>query len=266
MAQQYYIDNYGTKDGPHDLLTIMRRIRAKKISADTGIYIDEASETIPAGQISEIALFFSKSQQEAAKVDQVKVSMRDVLRESWRFTYDHNIMTVFAGGMVLLAILLGAALVSSMGPAIGGMLTWIVFVQLHYVFFVCSLRVYRMQPFSVDFMNRQFAPVLPMLLFAGIVNALMMVGGFLLLVIPSVVVAVYYIFVPFFIYDRRMSLIEAMVASRLLVQKHNQRYQKTFELLVLMHIGSLILIFPTPVTLPMFGITLARIYEELSIS
>jgi len=268
MAQHYYIDNAGTKDGPHDLLTIMRRIRSQKIGPDTHVFEDDDTESRPAGQIHEIALFFSRAQTEAAanKPEEIKVSLQAVLRESWRFTYDHNIMTVFAGGMVLLAILVSAGMVSAMGPAIGGMLSWIVFMMLHYIYFVCTLRVYRMQPFSIDFMNRQFAPILPVLLFAAIVLALMMVGGFLLLVIPAIVVAVYYIFVPFFIYDRRMSLVEAMYASRLLVQKHNRRYQRMFEILVLLHIGCLILIFPIPVTLPMFAVTLARIYEELSIS
>lgn len=271
MVQQYYIDNNGAKDGPHDLLTIMRRIRAEKIGPDTLIFVDDAADSKPANQIHDIALFFTRTpaqlgpethKQEPAG----KVSMHDVLQESWRFTYDNNIMTVFAGGLVLLAIMLAAGLVSSMGAAIGGMLSWIVFVILHYIFFIFILRIYRMQPFSADFINRQFAPVLPILLFAGIVLALMMIGGFFLLVIPGILVAVYYIFAPFFIYDRRMSLVEAMYASRLLVQKHNRRYQRMFSMLVLMYIGCLILIFPIPVALPMFAVTLARVYEELSIS
>ncbi len=267
MAQNYYIDVAGAKDGPHDLLSIMRRIRAQKVGPETRIYADDAPEGVPAEQIPEIALFFSKNNTEAAsRNDVVSVPLTTVLRDALRFTFDHNIMTVYAGGMVLLTILLSAGLIGALGGVIGGMLSWIVFVIFHYIYFVCTLRIYRMQPFSIDFMNRQLAPILPVLFFSGIVLALMMFGGFLLLVIPALIVSVYYIFVPFFIYDRRMSMIEAMAASRLLVQKHNRKYQKVFELLIIMHVGSLILIFPIPVTMPMFAASLARIYEDLSIS
>jgi len=265
---QYYLDVNGTKDGPHDLLSIMRRIRAQKIGPDTGIFVDDAHESVPANQINDIALFFSRHNIDAStpRPELPAVSLHTVLNDSLRFTFDHNIMTVFAGGMVLLTILLAAGLIDVLGPVIGGMLSWIVFVVFHYIFFICTLRIYRMQPFSIDFMNQHLAPILPVLLFSAIVLALMMVGGFFLLVIPAVVVSVYYIFVPFFIYDRHMSMVEAMYASRLLVQKHNRHYQKIFEILILMHVGCLILIFPIPLTLPMFTASLARIYEDLSIS
>ena len=264
---QYFIDASGTKDGPHDLLTIMRRIRSQKIGPETLIFVDDAAASLPATQIRDIAIFFSQSNLDnTPKLDLPAVNLINVLRDSLRFTFDHNIMTVYAGAIVLLGILLAAGLVGVMGSYMGGLLSWIVFVIFHYFFFVCTLRAYRMQPFSLDFINKHLAPVLPVLCFSGIVLALMMFGGFLLLVVPAIIVAVYYIFVPFFIYDRRMSLVEAMVASRLLVQKHNRRYQKIIEMLVIMHVGSMILIFPIPVTMPMFAASLSKIYEDLSIT
>ncbi len=266
MAQHYFIDASGSKDGPHDLLTIMRRIRSQKIGPKTRIFMDDSAESTPAEDIQEISIFFTRDTAEAIRINLPNVTLINVLRDSLRFTFDNNIMTVYAGAMVLLAILLASGLVNSMGTGLGGMLSWIVFVILHYLFFIFTLRTYRMQPFSIDFMNRQLAPILPVLFFSGIVLSIMMFGGFLLLVIPAVVVAVYYAFVPFFIFDRRMGLLEAMVASRLLVQKHNRRYQKIVELLVIMHAGALILIFPIPVTLPMFAASLAKIYEDLSIT
>jgi hypothetical protein len=267
MSKHYYIDASGTKDGPYDILTIMRRIRSSKISPETRFFVDDSQESIPATQIHDIAIFFSQNTPDmAAKINLPNVTLMNVLRDGLRFTFDNNIMTVYAGAMVLVAILLGSALISVMGTSLGGMLSWIVFVIMHYLFFIFSLRTYRMQPFSIDFMNRQLAPILPMLFFSGIVLALMMFGGFLLLIIPALVVAVYYIFVPFFVYDRKMSLIEAMVASRLLVQKHDRKYQKIIEVLVIMHACALVLIFPIPVTMPMFAASLAKIYEDLSIS
>jgi hypothetical protein len=268
MSSHYYIDAGGGKDGPHDLVTIMRRIRASKIGPDTLIYAGDADRSVAASEIRDIAIFFSREQVDAstAKAALPAVTLTGVLRDALRFTFDNNIMTVYAGAMLLLAVMLASGLVTGMGATLGGMLSWIVFVILHYMFFIFTLRIYRMQPFSIDFMNSQLAPVLPVLFFSAMVLAIMMIGGFMLLIIPAVLVAVYYAFVPFFIYDRRLSLLEAMVASRLVVQKHNRRYRRIIMLLVMMHAGALILIFPIPVTMPMFAASLARIYEELSIT
>lgn len=267
---QYYIDISGTKDGPHDLVTIMRRIRAQQISPDTAIYTDEAPTPVPASQHPDIALFFGRDQvAETANPIPVEIPalrLMNLLHEGWRFTSENSIMTVFAGSMLLLTILLATGMATAFGPMLGGMVSWLIFMMFHFVYLVCCLRLYRGQPLSRTFWNQQLRPRLNMILFAGIVAALMMIGGFLLLVIPGFIVAVYYAFVPFFILDRHMSLIEAMHASRLLVVKHNGRYQTTVAMLILMHGGSLLLIVPMPLSLPILAASLARMYEELSTS
>lgn len=270
MSNQYYLDNSGIKDGPHDLVTIMRRIRAQKIGPDTPIYVGEADKPTPAGEIHDIALFFSRKLQNnepaAAAVNIPSLSLHNILYEGWRFTTENSITTVFSGGMLLLAILISTGMVTALGPVIGSMLSWIIFVIFHYVFLACGLRLYRGQPFSVTFLNSQLAPALPHLIFAAIVFALMMIGGFSLLVLPALAVAIIYCFVPFFILDRNLTLIESMHASRLLVQKHNRKYQNKVAMLIFMHLGCLLLIIPVPVTFPMFIAGLAKLYEELSAS
>ena len=267
MVQQYFIDVGGNKDGPHDLLTIMRRIRSQRIGPSTLIFSDSSNESVRADHIPDIAMFFSHDNVKDNNSAIVpSVTLKGIVRDSLRFTFDNNIMTVYAGAMVLLAILLAAGLTEALGTVIGGMAALMVLVILHYIFFIFTLRVYRLQPFSADFINKHFAPVLPVLCFSGVVLALMYMGAFLLLVWPAIILASYYAFVPFFIYDRRMNTVEAMVASRLLVQKGAWGYKRIIGLLIMMHLGALILIFPIPLTLPMFAASLARIYEELAVS
>jgi len=151
-----------------------------------------------------------------------------------------------------------------MGFAFGGTLSWVVFVMFHFIYLICCQRMYRGQPFSKKFWNEQLTPIISMLLFAAIVLGLMMIGGFLLFVIPGILVAVWYAFAPFFIMDRDMTLVEAMHASRLLVQKHKGRYQIKIATLIMAHIACLILIIPIPLSLPIFAASLSRFYEELS--
>ena len=268
---QYYIDISGRKDGPHDLVTLMRRIRAHKIGPDTGIFTDDNAIPIPASQLPDTAIFFTHNAQtsEPAAIRHSVIpalKARNLLRESWRFTTTNSIMTVFAGGMLLLGILVATGMINVLGTLPGGMLSWVIFMMMQYIYFICSLRMYRGQPFSARFWNEQLSPILFLLLFAAIVIGLMMTGGFILLIVPSIVVAVYYAFVPFLIMDRNMSLIEAMTASRLLVQKHRGRYQLGLALLMILHAICLFLIIPIPLTLPMFAACLARFYEELSSS
>ncbi|MBY0408127.1 MAG: hypothetical protein K2Q01_10580 [Rickettsiales bacterium] len=262
----YFIDTSGTKDGPHDLVTVMRRIRAGKIGPETGIYKDEEGPT-PASVLPDTAMFFSRSAETVAKHTEIPVlRLIPLLREGWRFTSENSIMTVFAGGLLLLSILLSTSMVQAFGPVFGSILGWLSFLMLHNLYLVCCLRLYRNQPFSARFWREQLAPRLTLLLGLAIVVGLMMVGGFTLLVLPGILVGMAYAFAPFFILDRHMSLVEAMTASRLLVRKHGGFYQRNVALLMLMHIGAMLLIIPVPVTLPMFAACLSRFYEELSTS
>jgi len=266
MQNHYYIATQGAKDGPHDLVSLMRRIRAQKINRDTLIFAGDATSAVPASEIADLAMFFGHKS-ESKITDHHKTplfTLSSVLHEGWRFTQEQNIMTVFAGGMALLCLLATAQLASGFGTYVGALLAWIIFVILHYFYSVFCLRLYRGQHLSADFMNNHLGPVISTLLLAAVCQAFMMAGGLTLLIIPAGIVAVWYIFVPFFIIDQRMSVVQAMIASRLLVNKFNRRYMAAITMLVLAYIGSLILIIPIPLTMPIFTAAMIKIYEELS--
>ena len=263
MQHIYYIDA-GGKDGPHDLVSIMRRIRARKIGPETGIYVDDAETTVPARALPDIAMFFSHDNDAAAPRKRQAMSLRRSFRTGWNFVTENNAMTVYSGALLLLSILLASALTGWMGLIKGGAAAWIAFILMHHFYFIFILRLYRGQPVSAEFFNQQITPVLPKLLISCIVLALMMVGGFFLLVVPFVIIWVLYIFVPFLILDRRFGMIEAMHASRLLLQKNDRRYLGMVALLVVLHLLCLALIIPLPLTLPLFAAALAEMYEEIS--
>ena len=266
MNNQYYIDINGARDGPHDLVTMMRRIRAGKITMDTLIFIDDSVTSLPADQVPDLKVFFSRDDKVRTAGDPtIKLfTLRSAIHEGWRFTMRHNIMTVFAGGMVLLSALATAPVVDAFGSTFGTMFGWVMFMILHSVYLVFTLRMYRGQPIGADFVNHHLSPVLSTLLIASICIAFMIAGGFFALVIPAFFIAVYYVFVPFFIIDRRMGMIQAMEASRLLFAKFNRRYADTIIMLVLAYLGSMILIVPLPLTTPMFAAALSKIYEDMS--
>lgn len=270
MASYYFIAlPDGGKDGPHDLVTVMRRIRAGKIAPDTGVYLNDAAEPTPASALPDTALFFGQEDGAPTSARHSLIPglrLTALLREGWRFTSEYSIMTVFAGGILMLSIMAANLLARSAPVLLASMFAWVLFLTSHYLFFAACMRLYRGQRFSRQFLDEQFFPMLSRLLLAGLLLGLMMVGGFMALVLPGLLVAILYAFVPFFILDRKMTIIEAMTASRLLSRKHRGAYQATIAILTVMYVGALILIVPIPVALPCYAAALSKIYEELSTS
>ena len=260
----YYISTGNKKEGPLDLVTVMRRIKSGKIAADTLIFVGESPTPTPATSIEALSIFFIHHRNtDADHTGKNLFSLKSIIAEGWRFTSEHNIMTVFSGGITLIGILLTSITSDALGNVVGGMIGWVIFLTMQHIYLVFALRLYRGQPISSEFLNRQLAPALGTIILASATIALMMVGGITLLVIPALIVSVYYIYVPLFIIDRRLDLIQAMYASRLLVYKHQQRYQKTIALLVLSYTLSLIAIIPIPLTMAIFSGALIKSYEEL---
>jgi len=266
MANDFYVEISGKKDGPHDLVTIMRRIRANKIGMDTLIFVDDSPTAEPAKNIPDLMMFFNRgSEQKNNNAPGVTLfTLHSILHDGWEFTMQHTIMSVFSGGIILVSLLLAYSMIDMFGLVVGVMSSWFAFVLSFYMYLAFSLRLYRGQPVSADFINTKLSPVIPTLLLAAFCLTMMAVGGLIVFVIPAFFVVVYYIFVPFFILDRRMNMVQAMYASRLLVHKYKHRYFKTVACLVLAFVGSLILIIPLPLTLPIFAGALIRAYEELS--
>lgn len=263
---QYYIASDNGKEGPLDLVTLMRRIRSRKVGMDTLIFIDTAIAPLPAGEIEELRIFFGSPHDNTHGnfVGTPNITLSSALQAGKYFAIERNIMMAFAGSMALLCLLCSLALVEIAGPIAGGMAGWSLFVILHFVYAVFCLRLYREQPISSNYINEHVAPALPTLILSALCLAFMMAGGFLLFLFPALLVAVYYAFVPFFIIDRKMRMVEAMVASRLLVQKHHYRYASLIACLILAYIGSLVLIIPAALTIPIFTVALVKIYEDLS--
>lgn len=270
MQHTYYVDLGGVKDGPHTLVSIMRRIRTGKIQPDTLIYTGQDTTPRPANTIQDIAHFFrrepdpSEEQPQHVSGEHVPLSIRKLIHDSWQFTIEHNSMTVYAGGLMLTNIMIAAGLVNMLGTITGGLLAWAFCILCHNLYMIFMLRLYRHQPISSDFINRQMAPALSTIITSCVILAFMMGGGLLLLVVPCLLVSVYYIFVPFLIIDHQYGTVEAMHASRLLLQKHNQQYTRLVAILILMHYICLLLVIPIPLTLPMFTSALADLYEKIS--
>ena len=102
----------------------MRRIRTKKISADTLIFVDNAEQSIPAKSIHDLAFLFTHQEAIPASHSGTAAapSLSQDLAAGWQFMMYHNIMTVFAGCLLLISILLAMSFIEAFGPITGGII------------------------------------------------------------------------------------------------------------------------------------------------
>ena len=264
MQNQYYIDNNGIKDGPHDLITVMRRIRTKKILRDTLIYVGDAPSPTAAADIPDIALFFDRRSKERAPAPLTPPSLWQLVRRAWLFTAEHHILTVYGGAFLLGSLLIGVQLVSRVSVPMALLATWCVLMCLQHLLMIFALRLYREQPVGVEFVRKQLLPALPVLLLLSLLLALMMAGGWVLLFVPSLLVAAFYGFAPFLVIDRGYGPVAALHASRLLVQKYGFRFLPPLLFLTALYLLCLALIIPLPLALPVVAAGIIQIYEDLS--
>ncbi len=263
MQPIYTIITQTGSDGPHDLVSIMRKIRAGKIKHDTLLIINQEDSPQPASAIPEIKIFFESSAASNNTKSRKHLRLNDLLGNAWQFVGQNSAVTVFAGALVAICVSLLLVLSVMIPSTLTYGIVWLVFVVLHNIYMLWLINEFRGQQFSSQFVPRYLLPSLIRLIVASLLLALMITGGLIALLIPGMMVAVLYVFVPFLIADKRYRVVEAMLASRLLIQKAGKKNVITIAALVGLHFLCLLLIIPIPLTLPLFSVMLSEIYEDL---
>ncbi len=266
MSADYYVVSDGHKEGPLDLVTIMRRVRAGKIKPDTDIYIGDAEHPKRAESIEEISPFFLRLLEGPANARALPgtASLSELLKTGWLFTMEHNIMTVYAGGMLLLVLLLSLSIIGTVGFAAGAFISWCVFIVLHNFYFIFSARFFRGQTFGEDFINLQLAPVLLPIILSSLIFAAVVAAGVTLLIVPGILAATFFIYVPLILLDKQCSIPEAFTASFRMVRKAGTKHIVMLAMLLTLDLICFALIMPVPLTLPIFIAVLCDMYEKLS--
>ena len=266
MTGEYYILTGDQKEGPFDLLGIMRRVRAGKIKSDTEIFIGDSEFSKRADVIDEIAPFFNRLIEgpATARATPAASSLDALIKAGWHFTLEHNIMTVYAGGMLILVLMLTLVLISHLGLYPGVFISWCFFMILHSMYFIFSLRLFRGQTFGEDFINNQLAPVLVAVLVSSLAYATLIAIGTTLLILPGILVAAFFIFVPIILIDKQCSLGDAFKRSFAMVRKSGSKQIVTLSILLALHLLGFALIMVVPLTLPIFIAALCEMYEKLS--
>lgn len=262
MASEYYIDHNGEKDGPYDVITLMRRIRVGKLASDALVYCDGDETPQPAAAIEELSGFFSAATESNTPTPQTLPSLTRLLTNAWNYVIDNSITTVYAGGLVLVTAIISIVSITLFGYALGIAISWISFCVLHSIYMIFTLRKCRGQTLSSDFVSRYLSPIFPTLVFCGAAMGLGTLIGFSLLIIPGFLVLIGCIYMPFFLLDYHEEGLTSLRRSIMMLKKQKGSFVGMTSVLVLMHILCIILILPVPISLPLFSAALAELYES----
>ena len=267
MQYYYYINANNQKDGPHDLVTVMRRIRSGTILPDTLVYHGSESEPVSAFSIEEFSSFFNNPIEDVrSELDTAhQISIARTLRKGWHFTTEHQGMPVFAGGILMVAWMFGL-LVHGLLHATGSGITAsiIMFAFLQSCFFSVSLRLYRGQKTDLNFLEYTLAPIIGKLAFVSVTFSFLIIAGLPLLIIPGVAAMLILAYIPMFILDYDYDVKKTINAIFSLIKKIKKSSMVKLGFITLFYMVCVALIIPIPIILPIMAGSLCSIYEDLS--
>jgi hypothetical protein len=268
MDYYYYINSAGKKDGPHDLVSMMRRIRAGKILPETMV-CREGSELAPAYSAEYLSSFFNNPvediRHELSASHQVPILK--TFSKGWHFTMDHQGMAVFAGGILLVSWLFGVLMHETLHATGSGAIgSWMMFVFLQSCFFSIALRVYRGQKTDLNFLEHTFAPILGKLAFVSVFFSFLVLATLPLLIIPGVITMLILIYIPMFILDFDSDVSKTISSIISLLRRLDKSALLRLASLILFYMVCIALIIPIPIIMPIIAGGLCSIYEDLAAS
>ncbi len=263
MEYYYYINSQQEKDGPHDLVVMMRRIRSGVVRPDTLVYKGQDDE-VAAHLIPELSDFFNRpADMRQELVARPSISISKTLQKGWDFMCEYQFLPVFAGLIILLVSLLGIILAKKLSLAAGIIGGWMFFLLLQSYFFAVSIRLYRGQKIDMGFIENVLSPISAKLAFAAIVFALIIAAGLVLGIVGGIVAMVVFMLIPLSILDHDYTIKQSVTETLRKLKKLEKASIIDFGWLMLIYLLCIVLILPIPLLLPVIAGGICYIYDEL---
>lgn len=267
MSHSYTIIHAdGSEEGNLDLLMMMKRIKAGKISPTTKVFVDQAEFAIPASEVEDLQLFFRSVYDETAAnahpQDTEWVLLKRWLTAGWRFLSDNPTLSVFSGSLVLVSFLMGILLVSTFSLAVGALGAVFVFWFFQTIIWVCALRLNRGQHIISGFLSEAIVGRMLPLLLGSCVIGIAATMTTALFIIPGIIFLTFYCFTAFFISDRGLDVFSAMSASRAMTLKLGSNGIGALFAIMTIYLLALFSLLLVPFVLPIVIGAVAEIYDQ----
>lgn len=264
MQYYYYINSKKEKDGPHDLVSMMRRINSGMVTPVTLVYRGE-DEPTSAHVLDELAPFFNRPIGDIRGdiYEKPELSFARFLSFGWEFLTENPSMMVFSGFTLAMSILSGILINGIMGTSAGVAAGWAIFMLLHGYGFLVALRLSRGQRVDLDFIDKMLSPISRQMLAIAMIFSILVAVGALLFILPSLSAMFIFAFSCMVMFDRRCGVGEAIKFARTLPRRVDREIASKMLVLIFAYLVLSALLFPIPVIMPIFLGSMSDIYERL---
>lgn len=264
MSRAFYIHMGSVRQGPYDMVEIMRKLRGGSISGATLISADHHTDTLPLKDWPELSELLANNVSIPYAAPRKQNATQFFLRgvgTGYRFMSAHPLSIAISGVLVIaayLAALIAAHVFGPLGSAAVGLFFWFVLQPLG---LILLLRLYRGQYLDAHFIRQQLTPMFSTFFPGMLLFGFACLGGMALLFIPCVLVLTVGAFIPFLWLDKRANLARSTRESFRAVTRDGEVFGALFGLMTLQSVSAL-LVVTLPLSLPILAAALAELYEE----
>ncbi len=273
MSIDYYIQIASQRQGPYDVVSVIRKIRNYTVSPDTIIFRGHDEQGNPAMHLPEFNEVFRDRDEDKAlpgSAELPRLTFQGAFKLGMEFLKQHTSATVLTG-IMLFAWLISTIVFAKILPGVVvGLLSSIAGYFFFVIYQLCILRKSRMQLLTPDFYRSMFKKNgLRLLVVALITSATVfflpifagMVGGplleYFLILIPGSFILTFLFFAPMLVFDRGLSPVQAIKQSISSLRRMGFDNVLVIYLMVLVNFSPLIII-----TLPITIGALCEIYDS----
>ena len=277
---EYFIVTDGLKQGPFDIVSMIRKIRNGQLLPDTLISDSPIGDPVAAMEYSNLREIFEEQAiigdiSIKEQVDITAITFKHLFSRAKEFLDTHSMGIPIAGGFIL-TIIVSAFMVRSLIPSeigntiAGSILGYFIFMLMQ----ACYLRMVRMQPLSISYITSTLkrygvsmlgaSAIIGVLAFAipAMVSAVSMPLAIILLFIPGTIITFLTYFAALLIVYRGFSPVQAITGSAAFLKKLGSDNVVTIYTLILINYIAAAPIILLLVTLPLTVAVLNEIYDD----
>ncbi len=264
MPEQFYICREGAREGPFDLLAMLRKIRGGMLPPSSLIARSEHEPPVAAAEIPALMHFFQevRREQQEQSAPSLKKALTHQIENAVQMVMAEPGLCAIAGGIVLVTFMVSFifyTVLGGIGAFVSGCFT-LFFLQN--LFIAVTLRLNRGQRLSASYLQATLTPALGALTLGSLLMAPVVAAGLALFAIPGLFIMSLLSFFPLAAVDRGLGTLPALRASILQVRSATTRQRRVLFIMHCFYLCSAALILPIPFLLPVYAVVLADLYDH----
>ena len=260
----FYIEGKGGREGPYDMLQLLRLARAGKLQTDTSVIKGNASMAFPAHMLPELSFLFEEKNiplptERKHKPEMIALSL---IKQGYATLVNHIVLVPLAGAAVFIPFIILAVLTSIIPTYAALPLSFCAFWMTQAIFTLFVHRIVSGQRMNASFVKKQVVALLGLSIAGAGGFSLMIAAGLLLLILPGLIALSLFYITFFILNEEKQPLSHAFQTASTLLFRNFPYHLAPLVMLMGLYVLSLFLIFPLPFTMPIFIAACGHWYQK----